>query len=68
MVRERGDRLDALRAVAAAATDAGLAVRGFASSGLPGPKGNRETFIWCERGAGGGEPLDIERALAQVEA
>ena len=68
VVREQGERLDALRAVAAAATDAGLAVRGFASSGLPGPKGNRETFIWCERGAGGGERLDIERALAQVEA
>ena len=24
-------------------------VRGFASSGLPGPKGNRETFVWCGR-------------------
>ena len=28
-------------------------VRGFASSGLPGPKGNRETFVWC---GGDGEP------------
>ena len=25
---------------------AGAAVLGFASSGLPGPKGNRETFVW----------------------
>jgi hypothetical protein len=30
-------------------------VRGVASSGLPGPKGNRETFLWCK---GEGEPLD----------
>ena len=23
---------------------------GFASSGLPGPKGNRETFVWLAEG------------------
>ena len=41
----------------------GLAVRGFASSGLPGPKGNRETFVHGERG---GEPVaDIEAAIAR---
>ena len=65
VVREADDRRDALRAVAAAAAEAGLAVRGFASSGLPGPKGNRETFIWCSRE---GEPADVEAALAEVEA
>jgi 23S rRNA (cytidine1920-2'-O)/16S rRNA (cytidine1409-2'-O)-methyltransferase len=65
VVRSAEDRRDALRAVAAAATEAGLAVRGFASSGLPGPKGNRETFI---RAARGGEPVaDLEAAIREVE-
>ena len=31
-------------------SELGLAVRGFASSGLPGPKGNRETFLWLGDG------------------
>ena len=44
-------------AAAAAAERSGLAVRGFASSGLPGPKGNRETFIWCSRT---GRAVDVE--------
>ena len=65
VVREASDRRDALRAVAVAAGEAGLVVRGFASSGLPGPKGNRETFIWCSRE---GEPVDVERSLAEVDA
>jgi 23S rRNA (cytidine1920-2'-O)/16S rRNA (cytidine1409-2'-O)-methyltransferase len=64
VVRERDDRVEALRAVAAVATGAGLAVRGFASSGLPGPKGNRETFIWCSRG---GDPVDVDAALEGLE-
>ena len=65
VVREPEARRDALRSVAAAAESLGLAVRGFASSGLPGPKGNRETFVWCSRE---GVPLpDIEAALHEVE-
>jgi 23S rRNA (cytidine1920-2'-O)/16S rRNA (cytidine1409-2'-O)-methyltransferase len=46
VVRDAGDRRDALLAVAASASRSNLALRGFASSGLPGPKGNRETFAW----------------------
>lgn len=46
VVREPADRRAALVAVARAAGRAGAAVLGFASSGLPGPKGNRETFAW----------------------
>ena len=35
------------------ARELGAAVLGFASSGLPGPKGNRETFVWlAEAGRG----------------
>lgn len=47
-------------AVLAVAEGSGCAVMGFAPSGLPGPKGNRETFAWlAEPGrAGAGASLD----------
>jgi 23S rRNA (cytidine1920-2'-O)/16S rRNA (cytidine1409-2'-O)-methyltransferase len=64
VVREAADRRDALRAAGAAVAEAGLALRGLASSGLPGPKGNRETFIWASRG---GPVADLEAAIAEVE-
>jgi 23S rRNA (cytidine1920-2'-O)/16S rRNA (cytidine1409-2'-O)-methyltransferase len=64
VVRDPDARRDAIRSVASAAEDAGLTVRGLASSGLPGPKGNRETFVWLARA---GEPVDLESALAEVE-
>jgi len=65
VVRDAEDRRDALRAVAGAASERGLVVRGFAASGLPGPKGNRETFIWCSSSGTG--VSDLERAIAEVE-
>ncbi len=65
VVRDPADRREAILAVAAAAAELGLAVHGFASSGLPGPKGNRETFVWC--GAGGESLGDLETALLEVE-
>ena len=64
VVRDAGDRREAILGVALAARELGLAVRGFASSGLPGPKGNRETFVWCGQG---GEVADLEAAVAAVE-
>jgi 23S rRNA (cytidine1920-2'-O)/16S rRNA (cytidine1409-2'-O)-methyltransferase len=65
VVRDAGDRREAILAVAGAAEAVGLPVRGIASSGLPGPKGNRETFVWC----GGGPPLeDLEAAVLAAEA
>ena len=39
-------RRETLVSVGDAALGLGLAVRGYHSSGLPGPKGNRETFVW----------------------
>jgi 23S rRNA (cytidine1920-2'-O)/16S rRNA (cytidine1409-2'-O)-methyltransferase len=65
VVRSADDRREALLAVAAAARGLGLAVRGFASSGLPGPKGNRESFIWC--GADGPGVQDLEATAREVE-
>ena len=64
VVREADDRRDAIRQVAKAAEQEGLVVRGIESSGLPGPKGNRETFIWSARS---GDPADLEEALEEVE-
>ena len=64
VVRDAEARRDAIRAVAAAIQDAGLVVRGLASSGLPGPKGNRETFVWAARA---GAAADLDAELARVE-
>jgi 23S rRNA (cytidine1920-2'-O)/16S rRNA (cytidine1409-2'-O)-methyltransferase len=65
VVRETVDRREAITQVARAAEDAELAVLGFASSGLPGPKGNRETFIHLSRV---GESIgDLAEAIEAVE-
>jgi 23S rRNA (cytidine1920-2'-O)/16S rRNA (cytidine1409-2'-O)-methyltransferase len=65
VVRDADSRRAALVAVAGAARSLGLAVRGFAFSGLAGPKGNRETFIWCSRE---GRSLDdVQGAIREVE-
>ena len=45
VVRDGELRRGTLLAVAQAAIEAGAAVRGFFGSGLPGPKGNIETFV-----------------------
>jgi 23S rRNA (cytidine1920-2'-O)/16S rRNA (cytidine1409-2'-O)-methyltransferase len=65
VVRSTDDRREALRRAARAASHAGLGVQGFASSGLPGPKGNRETFLWAVRGAEAAG--DLEAAIVEVE-
>ena len=65
VVREAEDRRDAIRQVARAAQQEGLVVRGIASSGLPGPKGNRETFVRASRT---GDPVDLDAALLEVES
>lgn len=65
VVRDAADRREAILGVATAAQELGLPIRGFASSGLPGPKGNRETFVWC--GGNGPEVEDLEAAIAAVE-
>jgi 23S rRNA (cytidine1920-2'-O)/16S rRNA (cytidine1409-2'-O)-methyltransferase len=46
VVRDPQARRAALLGAADAALALGASVLGFASSGLPGPKGNLETFIW----------------------
>ena len=68
VVRSADDRRAALVAVAEAARDdAGASVRGFASSGLPGPAGNRESFVWLAEGGRPGAAGDLEAAARGVE-
>jgi 23S rRNA (cytidine1920-2'-O)/16S rRNA (cytidine1409-2'-O)-methyltransferase len=62
VVRDSGDRREAIATVAGSCRELGLPIRGVASSGLPGPKGNRETFVWC--GGGGVEVEDLDGAIA----
>ncbi|MFZ1155831.1 MAG: TlyA family RNA methyltransferase [Solirubrobacteraceae bacterium] len=55
VVRAPEDRRSALVEVGVAALSLGTSVLGYRSSGLPGPKGNLETFIWlAEPGRQGG--------------
>ena len=65
VVRSAADRREAIVAVAEAARELGLAPRGLAASGLPGPKGNLETFVWC--GGEGPEVADLEAAALEVD-
>jgi 23S rRNA (cytidine1920-2'-O)/16S rRNA (cytidine1409-2'-O)-methyltransferase len=66
VVRDVDARRRALIEVGRAATKLGASVVRYAGSGLPGPKGNLETFVWLAEGSRGGvERLD--RAVAEVE-
>jgi 23S rRNA (cytidine1920-2'-O)/16S rRNA (cytidine1409-2'-O)-methyltransferase len=66
VVRDPGLRREALASVAACASALGSAVLGLASSGLPGPAGNRETFVWLGEGARGS--IDADAAIEEVDA
>ena len=67
VVRDPALRRQALVSVASAARDLGASVRGFASSGLPGPKGNLETFVWLAEGARAGGVVDLDASVREVE-
>jgi 23S rRNA (cytidine1920-2'-O)/16S rRNA (cytidine1409-2'-O)-methyltransferase len=64
VVRDPALRREAVASVAAAARAEGAAVLGFAPSGLPGPAGNRETFVWL--GQGGRQEASPD-ALGEVD-
>ena len=66
VVRSPELRRGALVAVGEAARRLGAAVLAYVSSGLPGPKGNRETFVWLAEGARGGVE-GLELAARRVE-
>jgi 23S rRNA (cytidine1920-2'-O)/16S rRNA (cytidine1409-2'-O)-methyltransferase len=66
VVRDPEARRQALVDVGESVRDLGAAVLGFASSGLPGPKGNLETFAWIAPRTRGGVD-DLELAAREVE-
>ncbi len=67
VVRSPALRRAALVAVAGAALDCDASVMGFASSDLPGPKGNQETFVWLAEGGREGAVPDVVAAAGAVE-
>ncbi len=67
VVRDAADRREALMMVATAAAELGLAIQGFASSELPGPKGNRETFLRATRSGSGLDASGIAAAAKGIE-
>jgi 23S rRNA (cytidine1920-2'-O)/16S rRNA (cytidine1409-2'-O)-methyltransferase len=66
VVREASERRRALVEAGSAAVALGATVLGYASSGLPGPKGNLETFVWLAEGSRA-VSVDLERAAREVE-
>ena len=64
VVRDAELRREAIASVAACGRSLGAAVLGYAPSGLPGPAGNRETFVWLGEGGRGSVADD---ALAGVD-
>jgi 23S rRNA (cytidine1920-2'-O)/16S rRNA (cytidine1409-2'-O)-methyltransferase len=68
VVRDPAHRLEALVGVGEAARGLGASVLGFESSGLPGPKGNLETFVWlAEAGRAGAAASDeAVRGMAEL--
>jgi 23S rRNA (cytidine1920-2'-O)/16S rRNA (cytidine1409-2'-O)-methyltransferase len=66
VVRDPALRRRALFDVGTSAGELGAAVMGYASSGLAGPKGNLETFIWLAEATRGGVG-DLEAAVRRVE-
>jgi 23S rRNA (cytidine1920-2'-O)/16S rRNA (cytidine1409-2'-O)-methyltransferase len=66
VVREAAWRREALVSVAESGVSLGAACGGFASSGLPGPKGNLETFVWLRSDDRPGVS-DLEAAAREVE-
>ncbi len=67
VVRDPDERRAALVSVASAARGRGASVLGFASSGLPGPKGNLESFVWLAQAGRAGAHDDLEAAAREVE-
>lgn len=67
VVRGADDRRAALVDIGAWAAENGHAVLGYASSKLPGPAGNRETFIWIAERGRPGAVESIEEAAREVE-
>lgn len=68
VVRDPGERAEAILGVAEFAREScGATVLGFASSELPGPKGNRETFVHLAEAGRPGGLEELETVIEGVE-
>jgi 23S rRNA (cytidine1920-2'-O)/16S rRNA (cytidine1409-2'-O)-methyltransferase len=68
VVRSADERRAALLAMGAfAREELRLSVLGYASSGLPGPAGNRESFVWLAEAGREGAPVELDAAVRQAE-
>jgi 23S rRNA (cytidine1920-2'-O)/16S rRNA (cytidine1409-2'-O)-methyltransferase len=67
VVRSAEHRRAAVATVARLAAEDGWSVLGFASSRLPGPAGNRETFAWIGEPGRAGALDDPAAAVAEVD-
>jgi 23S rRNA (cytidine1920-2'-O)/16S rRNA (cytidine1409-2'-O)-methyltransferase len=68
VVRSADDRRDALIAVGEhARSRLATAVLGYAPSGLPGPAGNRESFVWLAEAGRPGAVSDLGAAARKAE-
>jgi 23S rRNA (cytidine1920-2'-O)/16S rRNA (cytidine1409-2'-O)-methyltransferase len=68
VVRSADDRRAALIAMGEfARSELGLAVLGYESSGLPGPAGNRESFVWLAEPGRDGALEDLEAGARRAE-
>ncbi len=68
VVRSADDRRRALVDVGTDARERlGATVMGYASSGLPGPAGNRESFVWLAEAGRPGGVDDLEAAARRAE-
>ena len=67
VVRSPEQRRAVLVAVGAWARERGSSVLGYASSGLPGPAGNRESFVWIAESGRAGDVPELGAAARRAE-
>jgi 23S rRNA (cytidine1920-2'-O)/16S rRNA (cytidine1409-2'-O)-methyltransferase len=67
VVREASERRAAFEAVGQTVVDLGRSVLGYARSGLPGPAGNREAFVWIGPAAHPSAVTDLRAATGEAE-
>lgn len=66
VVRDPADRREAVELVADFCLETGLKLLGVAPTGLPGPKGNRETFIHLGKGSSDQNGTEVATSGAQL--
>ena len=66
VVRDPATHLEVLTGISRWLTESGFTLTGVAPSGIRGPKGNSEFFIWIEREGRGVSARDLESAVRRA--